>query len=266
MSVVIERDRSWAMVPARAGSAPACLGAKMRSEKKGPEFTVAPLIGAAGAAVAIAIATERAAGKRQTVALGGAAVAFAFSQATSGATRAFFQGAAIAGIGVAIAEWVRSLRQAAVSPAPRPTTVPAAQPEKTTDTSPASDTPAVAEREPSPPPAAQFQPAPDAASEAPAGHRVDSLSTERELAVAPAGALSPEAIEHLSKVNALLAENERRTLSSLNATASIAEVTTLRSELLRRRPADAVAFLRAILRAAHAKLSSDEARAARVRS
>jgi hypothetical protein len=234
----------------------------MRSDRKGSEFTVAPFVGAAGAAVAIAIATERAAGKRQTVALGGAAIAFAFSQATSGATRAFFQGAAIAGIGVAIAEWVGLLRQGAAPssnavPGPQRSktdaTVPAPEPAKTDATAPPPGMSSSAENASSPAPAAELQ--------TPARNLASPLH-----AFAPAASPSPEAIEHLSQVNALLSENERRTLSSLNATASSAEVTALRNELLRRRPADAVAFLRAILRAAHAKVSPDAARATLVRS
>src|SRR6185312_7156000 len=94
----------------------------MRSETELSEFSVAPLLGAAGAAVAFSVAAERFAIKRQTAALGCAAVAFGLSQATSGAARALFQGAALAGIGLAIVELVRTLRQdrPAATPNSRP--------------------------------------------------------------------------------------------------------------------------------------------------
>ena len=89
----------------------------MHSETEDSGFSVAPLLGAAGAAVVISIATERFAIKRQTAALGGSAIAFAVSRATSGTVRALFQGAALAGVGLAIVELVRTLRQGAVSAA-----------------------------------------------------------------------------------------------------------------------------------------------------
>jgi hypothetical protein len=87
----------------------------MSAEMKRSVFTIAPLVGAASAAVAISLAMERTASKHQWVALGSAALAFALSQATSGPTRAFLLGAAIAGIGVAIVELVRSLYQRAAT-------------------------------------------------------------------------------------------------------------------------------------------------------
>src|SRR5258706_14299717 len=88
----------------------------MHSESEDSGSLVAPLVGAAGAAAMICAAAERFGIKRHVVALGGAAAAFAASRATTGTARALFQGAALGGIGVAIFELVRALRQ---QPAPR---------------------------------------------------------------------------------------------------------------------------------------------------
>ena len=81
----------------------------VRSEKES-NFTIAPLVGAAGAAAAISAAMERYGDTGQAVALGTAAVALVLSQVASGPARAFLEGATIASIGIAILELVRSFR------------------------------------------------------------------------------------------------------------------------------------------------------------
>jgi hypothetical protein len=80
----------------------------------GSELSVAPLVGAAGGVVAISVAAQRFGAKREVAAFGGAAIAFAASQATSGVARALLQGAVLAGIGVGVAELVRRFRQDSV--------------------------------------------------------------------------------------------------------------------------------------------------------
>ncbi len=79
---------------------------------------IAPVLGAAGAGAAITVAAQRLAVRRQAVAFGGAAIAFAASRATDGATRSFFEGATLVSIGIGIADLVRSFW-------PRPATEPA---------------------------------------------------------------------------------------------------------------------------------------------
>jgi hypothetical protein len=82
-------------------------------QMEGSGLPVVQLAGAAGAAVALAQVTERQGIRREVAALGGAAVALAVSQASGGTTRAFFQGAALGSLGVAIVEFVRRFREEA---------------------------------------------------------------------------------------------------------------------------------------------------------
>ena len=176
------------------------------------------LLGAAGAAVAISITAERYSLKRQTVALGTAAGAFAASLAAEGPLRALLQGAALAGLGVAIVDLVRSFLQGTASAASSDdTTVRLERPDPQTD-------------------AGAQQPA--------SAERVVDTRDDRGSAVVDANLVPPEHVEHLSRVYRGLDEDERQTLSAMNATGPIERVTARRAELLRRSPRDAVAFLR----------------------
>src|SRR6185312_8386047 len=246
----------------------------MRSETELSEFSVAPLLGAAGAAVAFSVAAERFAIKRQTAALGCAAVAFGLSQATSGAARALFQGAALAGIGLAIVELVRTLRQ------DRPAATPSGVTQQPADAITRSELQAAF---------AAAQPQHVAAADGEQPKQVDDsvhalaielvrgVRTNESPHAAPvvavrganipavdAGAsISAKAVEHLLRVYGLLEERERRTVSAINATRSIEEVAAQRVELLRRSPSDAVAYLRRfVLGTNRAAMAAENGRAA----
>jgi hypothetical protein len=189
----------------------------MRVETEDSGFSVAPLIGAAGAAMAIIVATERFAIKRETAAIGGAAIALAVSQATSGTVRALFQGAALAGIGLAIVELVRIFRGGARAGEPSSSVAPSldadrrSEFEKTVAAAPAPSTPTVSvEAEP----AAEFaqkaaraepsaSPSPTAANPVLAA-RIKNLSASLTLDELlrlnqVATQLSPEQLAHLER-------------------------------------------------------------------
>ncbi len=117
----------------------------MHSELGDSESAVAPLLGSASAAAMIAIAAERFAIKRHVVALGGAAIAFAASQASTGTARELLQGAALGSLGVAIFELVRTLRQdTAEYHRTRPAMPPSSAPEGATLPVPSTDATAAA--------------------------------------------------------------------------------------------------------------------------
>jgi hypothetical protein len=72
--------------------------------------TLAPVAGAAGATIAITVATERFGLDRDLVTLGGAAFAFFAASNTNGLTRDVLIGAATAGAALGVAEILKTLR------------------------------------------------------------------------------------------------------------------------------------------------------------
>jgi hypothetical protein len=247
---------------------------------------LAALVGAAGAAVAITVATKRLAWQRERAAFGGAAIAFAASRATTGAARALFEGATLVGIGLGIAELVRLIGQPAEAtlqhhPATPPSdkirradlerAIAEVQARNAAAASDRDDIRATLERdlqtivrEELGAAKARSAQAHTAVSE----RREQSLRTVESIVEAPpmdgepsrvdeenenriethrhAVEVAPDAVEHLIAMNSLLEDSERQTLSTANATAPMDVVEARRDELLRRPPADAVDYLRRV--------------------
>jgi hypothetical protein len=99
-----------------------------RINRSDAAITVAPLVGAAGATMAITAAVERWGQPRMPVAVAGSLVALTMSQSAEGATKQALAGAAAAGACIALGEFLQMLRPKLVfgdkpreQPAPPPT-------------------------------------------------------------------------------------------------------------------------------------------------
>jgi hypothetical protein len=210
----------------------------MRSEMEDSGISVAPIVGAAGAAVAITVVAERFVVKRHTVAIGGAAIAFAASRATSGAVRAFCEGAALASIGIAIVELVRTLRgDVGATDQHRAATEPTASDKRS-----ASEESVTATH----PPPAPLIDGEGRLREAAAGDVVTRKDLEEGLtrATRPATEMPKPTVEPLDEIGSRLSAEEHATLNELRKTAPRPIVAEVEQQLRSMMMDDAVRFPR----------------------
>ena len=205
---------------------------------------VAPIIGAAGGAVVVAVAVEKFKIKKPVAALGTAAASFIAARNSTGAVRAAFEGAAIASVCIAVTELLARLRK------------PKAQP-----------TPAPRQAAPTPPPdavtAKEFRDALATMEKNHEAEREKQLSTMHALLAELREARGQKqvrvvdeemphdagaAAERVAAIYPMLNEEERRRWSSMVATMPKDQLTQIERELLMRETAaDGVAYLRSTL-------------------
>ena len=250
----------------------------MSAQSKNKMHVVAPVIGAAGGALAVTVAVERFGVKREVAAFGGAIVAFVASRRASGAARAGFEAAAAAGVCLGIAEIVRKLRPHVIygsqpshpetprQAAPPPDAITRADFDKALQSVQTSNEARVAEREEAHlatvhdlldrlrsaeaenerlRTASSEHLSPDAAGLVPIAHEemvaANDVGTATDVSETDD---DPARVEHMQAISASLDEDERRRWSKLAATMPEDDLTQIKAELRRRTPVEAVAFLR----------------------
>jgi hypothetical protein len=220
---------------------------------------IAPILGAVGGTVVVTIAVEKFKLKRPVAAFGTAAAALIAARNASGAARAAFEAAAIAGVCIGVTELVARLRQPKVEPQPSSPVRPAAPPDAVTPTEfrealasvQAKHEADVGRREeahratlhallkqlrdaqqarPDRVPVVDISPKPARVQVV----DVSSSSSHDDAALA----------ERMAAVYPLLDESERRRWSTMVATMPKEELAPIQRELMRGTPIDGVAFLR----------------------
>jgi hypothetical protein len=176
-----------------------------------------PLLGAAGGAVVIAIASERTGVDRKWVALGGASVGIAVASSTDGWLKQLATGVAAAGFVIAVVDYLRERA--------------AAQAKITGDAVPAQET--KAQTSPAPPPS---EPAPAAT------------------APAASGELTPEQLAKLQAIMEKLDPVEREQIAKLEESAPADLIHSLKKTLVGMSVDDAIEYLRRnLLATAHSQ-------------
>jgi hypothetical protein len=172
-----------------------------------------PIVGAAGAAVAIALASQRTGLDRKWVALGGAGVGVVVASSTSGWLKQLATGVAAAGAVIAVVDY---LRERAAAPSQAPTR------DATQDSKPLPSVPA---------PSSEAVPA-------------RAAPTAPENAAAPADDLTPEQLAHLQAIMEHLEPVEREQVAKLEKNAPADLIRSLKKTLVGLSVDDGVAFVR----------------------
>ena len=250
----------------------------MSAQSKNKTHVVAPMIGAAGGALAVTVAVERFGVKREVAAFAGAIVALVASRRASGAARVGLEAAAAAGVCLGIAEIVRKLRphviygnqpshrEAPRQAAPPPDAITRADFDKALQSVQTSTEAQLAEREQAHlatvhdlldrlrraeaenkrlRAAKSERPSRDAAVLVPVAHEemvaANDVSAAADVSETD---VDPAMVEHMQAIYASLDGDERRRWSTMVATMPKDDFAQIRAELLQRTPTEAVAYLR----------------------
>lgn len=210
-----------------------------------PGRIVAPILGAAGGTIAVTIAVEKLKLKRPVAAFGTAAVSLIAARKSTGAARAAFEAAAIAAVSIGVTELVARLRKPKAAPAPA---VRQAAPPLDAVT-PTEFRHALA--------TIQAKHEADVAQREEA-HRatIHSLlaqlrgaqpATKQRVRVVDVSSEAPDTAtvaQRMAEIYPLLHDDERRRWSAMVANMPMEELARIQRELIRRTPAEGVAFLR----------------------